>query len=129
MRKLNYARMRKDTADFIAADPSTVVVYRAAKASGDPEVTYTWTGRITTASNRATLMTTGMRGSSTLRGEHGQSPLGWVLVAEWDIDGGITGADELRITNNETGITQIFHVNNAAHFSDKWEALIDAVQP
>ncbi len=120
----NLVAMRKDTANIIADDPWTIVIWREGRTPDDAEITQTFTGRLTPHGARGVplaLTPSGMAGETPV------SRYGWVLLAEWDIDDLLTN-DEVRATQDSTSIARVFSIFYAAQYGYKWEAICDERQ-
>ena len=125
MRTFNLLVMRRDTQKIIDEDPTAVALYRVGKHGSDPEIVGSFTGKISGATERGFQEVS----PSGMGAEQSLGRYRYVILAPWNVTGGIKGGDELRTTHTASGITKTLRVLSAQRFPHKWEAMADEYQP
>lgn len=109
---------RREIAQYIAAEPWACSVYRRGARQGDPELVFTFTGRIASRQRRQ------FAGKSVQPGEQDSGIGRWIVVAPFDTAPVLPG-DEIHASYDV--VTHKLDVLSTSDFSYKKEVVAEEI--
>ncbi len=121
MTAINWVARRADTAKIVSEDPWAIVVYRKGRTPDQEETTWSFTGRIQPVGGFGSRATE--KRPASLPGELGVSEAMWGILAAWDTPA-LNRGDEVRATQDATGIERVFDTLYCSRYAYKIEAVL-----